>query len=436
MKSLTRYTAALAVSVAGLTACADSVAPTDPNATAAPVSPGTVVGTAMSGAIFTTNSLCNGTNVNIFAAKADVYVDGGPTHSGAAGLPDGDYYIQVTEPNGTLLGTSVGSPNPTPVHVVGGEFAVCYQLNDVVYLPTDLTTKGYNTTSNGGGEYKVWVSASSTFPGGETKTDNFKVIPDGGEIASGQLDVIKFYDANANGLNDDNQLITGWQVRVQDGIDLIRYTPVSLIVSPDQYTITESAPLESNWLHTTPNPVVSDLAAGAHITVEFGNVCVGAGGGKTLGFWSNKNGAKIIAGPPSLLAAVLALNLRKANGTLLGSVSLSGFQSFLLGASATNMANMLSAQLAAMYLNVASGGVNGAAMIYAPGTNSANALGFATVNAVMSEANALLGSADPLLILSGNPDRPRAEALKNALDNGNNNLNFVQPTPCAFSFAP
>ena len=27
---------------------------------------------------------------------------------------------------------------------------------------------------------------------------------------------------------------------------------------------------------------------------DFGNVCVGPGGGKTLGFWSNKNGEKVI----------------------------------------------------------------------------------------------------------------------------------------------
>ena len=105
-------------------------------------------------------------------------------------------------------------------------------------------------------------------------------------------------------------------------------------------------------------------------------------------------------------------------------------------ATATNMAYMLSAQLAAMQLNVLNGLVNGNAFIYAPGTNSANALGFATVNAVMTEANTLLGSANPLLIPSGNADRPRAEALKNALDKANNNLNFVQSTPCAFSFAP
>ena len=80
------------------------------------------------------------------------------------------------------------------------------------------------------------------------------------------------------------------------------------------------------------------------------------------------------------------------------------------------MANMLSAQLAAMELNVFNGKVNGGALIYAPGTMSANALGFATVNAVMAEANAELG-----LHGSGcwhSPYRGYQEALKNALGQG------------------
>jgi len=48
------------------------------------------------GAIFTTDVSCSGTNINIFLTKDDVYVDGGPAHEGAAGLADGVYYIQVT----------------------------------------------------------------------------------------------------------------------------------------------------------------------------------------------------------------------------------------------------------------------------------------------------------------------------------------------------
>src|SRR4051812_16898921 len=84
-----------------------------------------VLAAGVSGAIFTTNVACSGTNINIFAAKDDVYLDGGPAHEGAAGLPNGDYYVKVTEPDGTLLGSSVGAP----VHVTAGSFDVCYQLS-------------------------------------------------------------------------------------------------------------------------------------------------------------------------------------------------------------------------------------------------------------------------------------------------------------------
>ena len=91
------------------------------------------------------------------------------------------------------------------------------------------------------------------------------------------------------------------------------------------------------------------------------------------------------------------------------------------------MAYMLSAQLAAMELNVLNGFVNGSALIYAPGTTSANAAGFASVNDVMAEANTELGLHG--LTLSGNAFRSYQEALKNALDKANNNLTFVRPGP-------
>jgi hypothetical protein len=108
------------------------------------------------------------------------------------------------------------------------------------------------------------------------------------------------------------------------------------------------------------------------------------------------------------------------------------FRNWLLSATATNMAYMLSAQLAAMELNVEAGFVNGNALVYAPGTNSANALGFATINALMTEANAEL-TLHPTA-LAGDSWRSYQEALKNALDKANNNQTFVQPTPCPFTF--
>ena len=165
-------------------------------------------------------------------------------------------------------------------------------------------------------------------------------------------------------------------------------------------------------------------------TVEFGNLCLGTGGGLTLGFWSNKNGHALFGSDD--LALMVSLNLRNANGSDFDPSGYSAFRTWLLAATATNMAYMLSAQLAAMELNVFNSKVIGSALIYAPGTNSANALGFATVNAVMAEANAELGSHG--LTLAGGPYRAYQEALKNALDRANNNKTFVQPTPCPFTF--
>ena len=72
----------------------------------------------------------------------------------------------------------------------------------------------------------------------------------------------------------------------------IRFTPVSIIVDPDDYVITESDPVQTSWRHTTANPVNITINDGDITTVEFGNLCLGPGGGLTLGFWSNKNGEK------------------------------------------------------------------------------------------------------------------------------------------------
>lgn len=395
------------------------------------------------GAIFTTNAACDGTDLNIYASKEAVYVDGGPAHPGAAGLPDGEYYIKVTAPDGTLLGTSLGTADETPVVVVGSEFQICYQLFAIVITASD-GTQGYDDTPNAGGEYKVWVSMDREFTNNTTKTDNFKVKPNDecqGEDCEPQeeatLRVIKFYDANANGINDDGQAITGWKVNIKDGINVDRFTPANLVVAPDDYIVSEYQPIEASWLPTTPTVVQVTLADGDDKTVEFGNVCLGAGGGLTLGFWSNKNGKATMNDGGTLCPELTLLNnlcLRDASGTDLDfGCDYNAFRNFLLNATAVNMANMLSAQLAAMELNVEAGFVSGASLIYAPGTTSANAQGFATISAVLAEAEAELCAHG--FTPDGSPDRAHQEALKNALDKANNNKNFVQATPCPFSFA-
>src|SRR5438876_11074272 len=83
----------------------------------------------VSGAIFTTNSTCTGVNLNIYGSKDAVYLDGGPAHPGAAGLPDGCYCVQITEPDGTVLGTSLGTGNATPGCVANGELVDCSEFS-------------------------------------------------------------------------------------------------------------------------------------------------------------------------------------------------------------------------------------------------------------------------------------------------------------------
>src|SRR6266487_4362185 len=76
-----------------------------------------------------------------------------------------------------------------------------------------FTVLGYDDTNNPGGEYKVWVSTDCNFINNNTKTDNFKVVAGGGG-STATLCVNKFYDANANGINDDPIQINGWKYQV------------------------------------------------------------------------------------------------------------------------------------------------------------------------------------------------------------------------------
>jgi DNA-binding beta-propeller fold protein YncE len=242
------------------------------------------------------------------------------------------------------------------------------------------------------------------------------------------LDVVKYYDANTNGqLDPGESTIAGWKVQIgSTGYS----TPKSLKVDPGVYQVTEAKPKQTNWLRTAAGSVQVSAAAGDRTTVRFGNVCVGAGGALGKGFWRNKNGQALFGSDD--LASMVSLNLRNANGSTFDPSSYSVFNSWLQGSSSKNVAYDLSAQLAAMRLNVLNGKVSGSSLISAPGTASANAAGFATVSDLMNEANAELGLHG--LTTSGSPFRAYQSTLRDALTNANDNKTFVQPAPCSFSF--
>ena len=126
------------------------------------------------GAIFTTNEDCTVVNKNQYELNESVYISGGPAKPGAASLLDGSYYVKVTEPNGTLLGTSLGAADETPF-VVGGDGATvdCDQLAAILVTASD-GSPGFDLTGNPGGVYKVWVCKTADFSNRTCKTDNFK----------------------------------------------------------------------------------------------------------------------------------------------------------------------------------------------------------------------------------------------------------------------
>jgi hypothetical protein len=183
--------ATIAVAVGGLvTAVAVAMAVAGPSA-AAPSDP------PLSGAIFTTDASGVPVNLNIYAAKEDVYLNGGPginAPDGAAGLPPGTYAFQVTDPSGkTLLSTDAVSCRQITVGA-DGVFAGVVPAGGCEHATgTDGEDGGatvqlfpYNDTPNNGGVYKVWLTPVSAldcsaagnkhcFVPADSKTDNFKV---------------------------------------------------------------------------------------------------------------------------------------------------------------------------------------------------------------------------------------------------------------------
>jgi len=380
------------------------------------------------GAIYTSDSSCQKVNLNTFDTKDAVYLNGGP-QGGGAGLPEGYYCVRVTTPDGTVLGTSA----PGAAHVNGlGAFDSCYQLSAILTKESN-GSPGYDDTDNSGGVYKVLVSPDCDFDPSNRKEDNFKVRSIV-QPPQGTLKVVKFYDANANGTLDigTDTPILGWQVLVgeQQNFSLINQqlpTEVNLSVDEGCYTAQEAD--AAGWLHTgaiIKSTAVTSLVPGE---IDFGNVCLGPGGGMTLGFWSNKNGQALVDGAD--LAALGVLNLRDAAGNHWpganpAAPTYAQYRTWLLNANAANMAYMLSAQLSAMKLNVLNGKVLGGAVVYAPGTGL-NGNDFGTITQLIAAADAELGlHGNTTSGTPGDAFRAYQEALKNALDKANNNLNFVQ----------
>jgi len=234
----------------------------------------------------------------------------------------------------------------------------------------------------------------------------------------------KFYDINGNGVwNAGEPGLPNWTINISGGGSQVTgaggaYAFTNL--APNTYTLTEV--LKSGWTQTkAPAPIT--IAAGQVVNgADFGNSCLMAvSGGQGLGWWTNKNGqAQEVA---SDFTALNALHLRNANGsdrdfnsTLANNKK--DLNTWLLGATATNMAYMLSAQLTAVKLSTLHG-MNGNAIIYAPTLIPYPASGVSSLGLI--SINNLIAAADASLLANANTTTPNAarayqEALKNILE--------------------
>ncbi len=269
------------------------------------------------------------------------------------------------------------------------------------------------------------VNCTVTDAAGNTVACSFSVTVN--DCSTGSISGKKFYDANANGQDDDGQVVAGWKVVLSGTVSATAYTDgggnYSFSNLPTgSYTVTE-VPASSSWVASSGAPctfTINCANASNAFTCNFGNYCKTPSGGLTIGFWSNKNGQALInAGD---LAALSALCLRYADGSNFDPTTNAQVRSFVLGATATNMANMLSAQLTAMVLNVRHGLVDGNAFDLCHGS---------TINQLITGANAAL-CADGYSV-SGDPNRSSQEALKICLDALNNGGLDVKATPCPFT---
>jgi hypothetical protein len=192
---------------------------------------------APSGAIFTTVEDGSEVNFNHYPSKYHVYLDGGPGPGApqhAAGLDDGRYVFQVTDPPGKRL-LSEDNAECRQFDVVDGVIAAyvvvaaCDPVNhdtglDIDHNATTVQLMPYKDTPNRGGVYKAWAVRLDDFlegcaalgepnglevvdcgfkPGNahgfvprHSKTDNFKVKLD---APVREIDTRFFYDLDGNG---------------------------------------------------------------------------------------------------------------------------------------------------------------------------------------------------------------------------------------------
>jgi hypothetical protein len=208
----------------------------------------------VTGAVWTSDPYGEQVNGNLYTNARKVYLAGGPHKEGAAGLPDGIYYFQITDPPGkTLLSTDDLSKRKFEV-----KNGYIYSIDGGNHKWNPDTTRGYGIvvqlwpftyTPSKGGVYKVWVTREDYYTAGQgcfgfipslSKTDNFKVkldeVPKYFELwltegISGPREVEFYVNYTTDGDGDPGTTdpVSPWTTgrllyeRTESGYDIFRY---------------------------------------------------------------------------------------------------------------------------------------------------------------------------------------------------------------------
>ncbi|NOT62820.1 MAG: HYR domain-containing protein [Acidobacteria bacterium] len=294
------------------------------------------------------------------------------------------------------------------------------------------------------------VTCTATDSHGNKSSASFTVTVK--DCSVGSVSGRKIYDANGPKDGDGGGGgVEGFKIVLSGSASATTYTDANGYYSfknlpAGSYKVTEVPPAASTsaaWVATKPTAspsfTVSCANATNDYTNDFCNYCKVPSGGLSKGFWGNNNGKALITAAD--LCALTKLPLRNANGSNFDPVpdgkcgtpitlttkeitdGKTALDTWLQAANATNMANMLSAQLAAAVLNVRQGKASGTAV-----TLCFNG----TINSLIAAATTSL-TTYPNTTAAG-AARSDQENMKNCLEGINiGSLVILSPKPCSIT---
>mgnify|MGYP001578846756 CR=1 FL=1 len=350
--------------------------------------------------------------------------------SGPTGLDEIVGFEKVFTASGAIISANlaIASDNSYKVFIDGIEVAA----DPTEYNFTLATQDTHNLTANITPglhtlriEVKNWGTFSEFFnPAGLRYKFTVVTCP---SPETAEIHGSKFWDINGNGAWEKigEPGLGGWTINLAgtaSGSQITNGTGAYGFTSLAAGSYTLSEVLQTGWIQTaSPGPIT--LGIGEVLNdQDFGNACFVSTNGKSKGHWTNKNGETTLnddGGDATELALLGSLNLVNKDGTAFNPNNYSELKTWLNNAEATNMAYMLSAQLAAVKLSVEadftdeSKNVVASELLSFPSIPGLSGLGIISIDDLMTAANDALVDGDTL---AGDPNRAYQEALKNVLE--------------------